>query len=209
MNKIKKNIKWIVLIIVCIIFFFLLQKVLSSEIMNFDKFFHKYMVLYLRSDSLTEVMKIITWFASSIFLIIITIMTMMFFKNKKQNVRFLFNLGFVVLLNQSLKFIIQRERPIGYSLIEEKGYSFPSGHSMASLAFYGYFIYLIWKSNRSKRKKVIYTTLLSLLIFSIGISRIYLGVHYASDVLAGMCLSLVYLIVYTTILNKKDNEKGE
>lgn len=209
MNKIKENINWIILILVCIIFLLLLHNALQPEIMQFDKLFHKYLIEYLRNDILTIIMKSITWFANPLTIIAITIIVMVIMKEKKQNIRLLFNLGFITGLNQILKAVIRRDRPIGYRLIEESGYSFPSGHSMASLAFYGYFIYLIWKSQKSKREKWTYTILLSVLIFVIGISRIYLGVHYASDVFAGICLSLGYLIIYIKILKKIDCKKGE
>ena len=101
-----------------------------------------------------------------------------------------------------LKNILQRPRPTEYRIIEETGYSFPSGHSMVSMAFYGYLIYLIYKYVKNKYIKWTLIVLLSILICSIGISRIYLGVHYTSDVLGGFLISLSYLIVYTLIVNR-------
>lgn len=73
---------------------------------------------------------------------------------------------------------------------------------MVSMAFYGYLIYLIYKYVKNKDLKWISIVLLSILICSIGISRIYLGVHYTSDVLGGFLISLSYLIVYTLIVNR-------
>ena len=81
------------------------------------------------------------------------------------------------------------------------GYSFPSGHSMISAAFYGFLIYLIYKKVKNKKLKITLIIVLSILIVSIGISRIYLGVHYTSDVLGGFLLSISYLILYTNIVN--------
>ena len=98
--------------------------------------------------------------------------------------------------------IIQRPRPEDFRLIEETGYSFPSGHSMASMAFYGLIIYFAFKYVKNKNAKIIICTILSLLVLLIGISRIYLGVHYASDVIAGFVLSIAYLVVYITIVLK-------
>lgn len=66
---------------------------------------------------------------------------------------------------------------------------------MASLAFYGYLIYLIYKNVKNKKLKITLCILLSILILLIGISRIYLGVHYTSDVIAGLCFSVAYLII--------------
>ena len=73
---------------------------------------------------------------------------------------------------------------------------------MVSLSFYGFLIYLIYKYVKNKDLKWISIVLLSILICSIGISRIYLGVHYTSDVLGGFLISLSYLIVYTLIVNR-------
>ena len=105
------------------------------------------------------------------------------------------------LINQILKYTFQRTRPIDQIVIE-KGYSFPSGHSMISMAFYGYFIYLIYKYVKSKKLKWILIVMLEFLIISIGISRIYLGVHYTSDVISGFLFSIAYLIIFTSFVNK-------
>ena len=107
-----------------------------------------------------------------------------------------------------LKNILQRPRPTEYRIIEETGYSFPSGHSMVSMAFYGYLIYLIYKYVKNKYVKWISITLLGILICLIGISRIYLGVHYTSDVLGGFLISISYLIIYINIVNKVLIEKA-
>ncbi len=82
------------------------------------------------------------------------------------------------------------------------GYSLPSGHSMVSLAFYGLIIYFIYKNIENKHIKWTLIAVLSLLIVFIGISRIYLGVHYTSDVLAGFLLAIPYLIIYISTFNK-------
>ena len=102
---------------------------------------------------------------------------------------------------------MQRPRPTEFRLIEETGYSFPSGHSMISLAFYGYLIYLIYKYINNKHLKRILIIILSTLICIIGVSRIYLGVHYTSDVLGGFLISIAYLIIYIELINKFVLEK--
>ena len=107
-----------------------------------------------------------------------------------------------VVLNYIIKHIIRRSRPVGFRLVKQGGYSFPSGHTMVSVAFYGFLIYLIYKRVKNKYLKITLITLLSILIFMIGCSRIYLGVHYTSDVLAGFSLSIAYLIIYISIVNR-------
>ena len=87
-------------------------------------------------------------------------------------------------------------------MVTEHGYSFPSGHAMISTAFYGLIIYLIYK-NANKHKKI-YIALLTILIFLIAVSRVYLGAHYATDVIAGIIFAIIYLIIFIRcILIKK------
>ena len=93
-----------------------------------------------------------------------------------------------------LKTCFHRHRPPG-SLVEGiTNYSFPSGHSFMSVAFYGLLIWLsvIYVKNNLLRLTII--AFLSLLILTIGFSRIYLRVHYATDVIAGFSLGLAWLI---------------
>lgn len=114
----------------------------------------------------------------------------------------LLNVIIATLLNIFLKNIIQRPRPNDFRLISETGYSFPSGHSMISMAFYGFLIYLSIKYLKNKKMKIVLITFLSILIILIGISRIYLGVHYTSDVIAGFMISVCYLIIFTSLVKK-------
>ena len=135
-------------------------------------------------------------------MIILTILLLVVLKNKKVGLSICTNLVVVTILNQLLKRLLQRPRPTEFRIIEENGYSFPSGHSMVSMAFYGYLIYLIYRFVKNKYLKWISIVLLSLLICLIGISRIYLGVHYTSDVLGGFLISISYLVIYISVFNK-------
>ncbi len=197
-----KNFKWIILFICLIGFLALAEDVFHKEIMKGDIIGYKIISTFLISDFTTPIAKFITNFGGAIFLIILTITLFILIKNKKIGLSIILNLIVITGLNQILKYILQRPRPTEYRLIEETGFSFPSGHSMVSMAFYGYLIYLIYKYVKNKYLKWISIVLLSILICSIGISRIYLGVHYTSDVLGGFLISLSYLIVYTLIVNR-------
>lgn len=197
-----KNLKWIILFICLIGFLALAEDVFHKEIMKGDIIGYKIISTFLISDFTTPIAKFITNFGGAIFLIILTITLFILIKNKKIGLSIILNLIVITGLNQILKYILQRPRPTEYRLIEETGFSFPSGHSMVSMAFYGYLIYLIYKYVKNKDLKLISIVLLSILICSIGISRIYLGVHYTSDVLGGFLISLSYLIVYTLIVNR-------
>lgn len=199
---IEKNLKWIILFICLIGFLAIAEDVFHKEIMNGDIIGYKIISRFLISDFATPIAKFITNFGGAIFLVVLTVFLFLVIKNKKIGLSIFFNLVIVTGLNQLLKNILQRPRPTEYRIIEETGYSFPSGHSMISMAFYGYLIYLIYKYVKNKYIKWISIVLLSILICSIGISRIYLGVHYTSDVLGGFLISISYLVIYISAVNK-------
>mgnify|MGYP004512101575 FL=1 len=204
-----KNLKWIILFICLIGFLALAEDVFNKEIMNGDIIGYKMVSKFLISDFTTPIAKFITNLGGAIFLVVLTITLFILIKNKKIGVSIFSNLVIITALNQLLKRILQRPRPTEYRIIEETGYSFPSGHSMVSMAFYGYLIYLIYKYVKNKYIKWISITLLSILICSIGISRIYLGVHYTSDVLGGFLVSISYLVLYISATNKFLIEKDK
>ena len=197
-----KNLRWIVLFICLVIFLDLAEDVFNKEIMNGDIIGYKLVSTFLISDFATPIAKFITNLGGAIFLITLTISLFILIKNRKVGISIFSNLVIVTVLNQLLKNILQRPRPTEYRMIEETGYSFPSGHSMVSMAFYGYLIYLIYKYVKNKYVKWISIVLFSILICSIGVSRIYLGVHYTSDVLGGFCISISYLVIYISAVKK-------
>ena len=204
---ITKNLKWIILFICLIGFLALAEDVFHKEIMNGDIIGYEIISKFLISDFVTPIAKFITNFGGAIFLIVLTIVLFIVIKNKKIGVSIFSNLVIVTILNQLLKGILQRPRPTEYRIIEERRYSFPSGHSMISMAFYGYLIYLIYKYVKNKYIKWISIVVLSLLICTIGISRIYLGVHYTSDGLGGFLISISYLVIFISAVNKFIIEK--
>ena len=199
---IKKNFNLLLFFLCIILFLAFAEDVFTKEIMQVDVIGYKFVSNYIISDKLTPIIKIITNFGGAIILGLITILILILIKNKKIGLSVLINLCSVTVLNLVLKSILQRPRPNEYRIINETGYSFPSGHSMISMAFYGFIIYLIYKNIKNKYLKWISIILLSILILMIGFSRIYLGVHYVSDVLAGFLFSFSYLIVYIKIINK-------
>ena len=197
-----KNLKWIILFVCLIGFLALAEDIFNKEIMNGDIIGYKIISTFLISDFATPIAKFITNFGGAIFLIVLTIVLFILIKNKKIGASIFSNLVVITILNQLLKRILQRPRPTEFRIIEETGYSFPSGHSMVSMAFYGYLIYLIYRYVKNKYLKWGLIVLLSLLICTIGISRIYLGVHYTSDVLGGFLISISYLVIYISAVNK-------
>ena len=202
-----KNLKWIILFLCLVGFLALAEDVFHKEIMNGDIIGYKLISTFLISDFATPIAKFITNFGGAIFLIALTVVLFILIKNRKIGLSIFSNLVIITVLNQLLKNILQRPRPTEFRIIEETGYSFPSGHSMVSMAFYGYLIYLIYKFVKNKYIKWSLIILLSILICTIGVSRIYLGVHYTSDVLGGFLISISYLVIYTSAIKKFIFEK--
>jgi len=203
---IKKTIlKSFIALVSLIGFIYLAQKAFNKEIMVADITFYNLISKHIISEFNTHLAKIITFLGSSIILISIAIILLIVIKNKKIGVSICYNLALIASINYILKNIIQRPRPEEFQIITETGFSFPSGHTMISTAFYGYLIYLIYKNIINKKTKWILIIILSILIILIGLSRVYLGVHYISDVIAGFLISISYSVVYSILAKKYIN----
>ncbi len=162
------------------------------------------MSIFVPSTLMTVLMKFITTLGSTIVLVTGILSVAILIKNKKYFKIFIIANVVGVILNNVLKLIIRRPRPTETMLLTyESSYSFPSGHSMMSMIFYGLIIYYVIKFINKKWLRNSLVTLLSLIIFSVGLSRIYLGVHYATDVIAGFIIGAVYLYIFTRIAEKK------
>ena len=206
-NISSKNKKIIVVVLCLLTFFLILRDVFIYEVTSYDNWAYSVFVVNLRNDFMTNIMKVFTFLGSGLALFLIVGLSFLLFKSKDNGIILTLNLSLVFVLNSIIKTIVQRPRPSGYNLIVESNYSFPSGHSMVSTAFYGYFIYLVYKNVKNKKIKYLLISLLFLLIMLICISRIYLGVHYLSDTLAGFFLSIAYLMIFITFIPKFYKEK--
>lgn len=169
----------------------------NNNIVNLDNLGIK-VALFLREYSfLSSFFMIITSLGSAYFLIFLALLLLILFRHNRMSIFIALNLACSWLLSVSLKYLFTRARP-DMMLIDEIGFSFPSGHATVSFAFYGFLIYLIYL-NMEKKQKYIYMLGLSLLIILIGLSRLYFGVHYLSDILGGFLLALAYLIIFISI----------
>ena len=206
----KKHSKLIIITLATLLFILILRDVFIYEVTSYDNWAYDLIVSGKRNEELTLVMKLISTLGSAAVLISLVFLILAFTKNKTLSLIALLNLLFEHILNDIIKLIVRRPRP-EYGLIKESNYSFPSGHSMAATAFYGLIIYLVYKHINNKKLKVFLITLLSLLIVAICVSRIYLGVHYFSDTLAGVLITIVYLIIFISITNKlvEDESHGK
>lgn len=197
----KNKIKGIIFLILIILFTLIAYLIKIDKIYIFDDFIYN-LLSKIMCIPLTNFFKIVTNFANYIVVIILCILSFIFIKNKWYGVIISIDAINSTVINKILKSIFVRPRPEILRLVKEGGYSFPSGHAMASFSFYGFIIYLVYKSNIDiKYKRIIYI-FLTLTILLIGISRIYLGVHYASDILAGYIMAGIHLIIYTYLIEK-------
>lgn len=198
--KVFRHIIWyvILLIFIILICFFLKYKFMDNiEIL--DEVVYNFFNNNINSR-ITSVMKYITLLGSIYVFLFIILIILIFNKNKKYGLFMGINLLWVGGMNQLLKHLFLRERPFSTFVPDISGYSFPSAHAMCSLAFYGFLFILISRNMKSKILKCILFLLMSIFVLAIGISRIYLQVHYFSDVIMGFIFGIICLIIFILIL---------
>jgi undecaprenyl-diphosphatase len=151
----------------------------------------------MESPAMTTIMKIFTFIGSpEVVLILFVISAFVLYKvlhHRTEVVLFAAVMVGTVVVNQVLKTLFHRARPDIQQIVTETGYSFPSFHSMGSFALFGVLTFLLWrhiKTSAGRTMMIIGGVLLTLLV---GISRIYLGVHYVSDVVGGYLASGFWL----------------
>lgn len=178
-----------------LIFSWLAEEVAEKEISHFDTAVTSFVTSF-GSPLLTEVMKTLTILGTAPILIFIAVLTCFeLYRQKHFQDALMVPIALAggALLNELLKNIFHRPRPFGHRLVEATGFSFPSGHAMISAAFYGFLAYLVWLNLKESRLRYPATAIIVLGIFAIGVSRIYLGVHYPSDVIAGFAAGAFWL----------------
>lgn len=200
----KNKFKYIIFIILLILLIFITYMVKTNKIVNFDNTIYNFLK-GISNEYLTSFFRVITYLANWQSIVLICIICIIVIKNKWIGISISINSIFSTILNNILKRIFIRPRPDVLKLITQGGYSYPSGHAMACMSLYGYIIYLIYNSNINKKTKITTIILLSILILLIGISRIYLGVHYASDIISGYITSILLMMIYIKITNKVKN----
>jgi len=161
------------------------------------------LVYGLRTPWLTQIMIFITGLGAefTIAAAILICSILIWEKHRQEGILFVITFISGLAANTVIKMLFQRPRPIIAPLIVETSYSFPSGHTMNAIIFYGLFAYLTFHFTGNKPISRIVILCSIVLIGLIGFSRVYLGVHYPSDVLAGYLAGLCWLI--TAILIRK------
>ncbi|MNF79928.1 undecaprenyl pyrophosphate phosphatase [compost metagenome] len=182
-----------------LIFVVLSQSLTANWVHIFDQHVSEYIQAQ-RGDLWTVIAKVFAFMGSgeTEFILFFVIGAILIFKFKHKWETLVFFLGVLGawLLNTVLKKLIERDRPSAEGwLVEVDGFSFPSGHAMVSILFYGLLAYIVWVNVRqSWRAAWVIPALAAFVILCIGLSRIYLGVHYPSDVLAGYTVGAVVLM---------------
>lgn len=140
--------------------------------------------------------------SETIIWIVITIVMSRIMTNRTFTVQVTLTILSGVLLNRIIKLIVLRPRPSTDILMHYSSYSFPSGHSSGAALILGCLILLAWRVVKHRWIKVLITCFYVLLALAVGFSRIYVGAHYPSDVLGGLCLGTFVVIGYQWLFTK-------
>lgn len=165
----------------------------------------------LESPAFTNVMLFVTFFGSSYFLFPAYILLILYYLIFRKNYKLTLDVAAVGITSTiilfSLKAIFHRHRPLDPLVRTVNGFSFPSGHSFSSFTFFGLLIFLLWQYKMNKTLRWVYTIFFFLFACVIAFSRVYLHVHFASDVIAGFLLCVIWLGVSLWILKKFDKRQ--
>ena len=183
-----------------IIFFVLTREVLEKETMTLDLAISQY-IYNLRTPYFDQLWRIITDFGGK-YLILLSLIVAVYLVVKKhyqKAIWFIAPLFVSFCANIILKTLIGRSRPTISQIITETDFSFPSGHSSGSMVFWAMLTCLIFGLTSNKLIRITSCIMASIIIISIGFSRVYLGVHYPSDIIGGWIQSLVILSLFYRI----------
>ena len=176
----------------------LIDQVFEGDAVQFDEA-TRAAVHQFASPALTVIMRGLSFAGSTIALTIGAIIVVIVFARRKwghEAKLFALTMAGAALLNITLKLTFKRARPTPFfDLSPPETYSFPSGHSLASCCFFGALAALLTARVKSKRMRVIVWIICSVMFLSIGLSRIYLGVHHTTDVIAGFAAAFIWIMV--------------
>ncbi len=195
-----KNKKFYIAIILALLFTINTVLVLCDYTVPFDDAIHN-LITHLYCPALDVIMRIITFFASDIVIVSIVVLSMLYLFVENKKIKSLFvglTISASMLTYLLFNMMIKRARPIYISILETR-YSYPSGHTTASITIYGLFLYIINKGNYSKKTKKILSSICLFFMVFIPISRLYLGAHFISDVIGGILLASLYITLSTNI----------
>lgn len=200
----KKYINFILAGILVVALAAIMVLIKNGGIINFDN--NVFNLVTTNENSFLENMyRVFTFLGSTEFIVgACLVIFVLFIIIKKKEIGFVI-VGSVVIstiVNNVIKLIFRRERPLVRRLVEEKSFSFPSGHTMAAVTLYGILIFFVMRSKLNKTVKIAISIVLGLLPICVAVSRIYLGAHFASDVIGAAVTSSALLFIETYFANK-------
>lgn len=158
------------------------------------------------NETNNSIMLVITFLGRHEFLIPANLILIAYFLFVKKHKWYSIKIPAIALSSLGLMFVLKnlfgRQRPLIPLLEEARGLSFPSGHALMSITFYGLLIYIAWKHVRNKTLRWSIVLFLCLLILLIGFSRIYLRVHYTTDVMAGFAMGFLWLVFSVWMIDR-------
>jgi undecaprenyl-diphosphatase len=203
-------IAWLVFVGAAFLFFWMATVVFVEQEKDLDQAAFA-LAHEITTPQTTQAMYFVTFFGSKNFLIFgslgLAFVFLIFKKWRFYSLKIIAIAATTTLFNQSMKLFFARPRP-ETAFLQVNGNSFPSGHAMIGGAFWGLLVYLVWTNVRPVWLKWLISVLLGIWILLIGFSRVYLNVHYASDVLAGWAAGVFWLILAIYLLNKLQQRLG-
>lgn len=186
-------------------FVFIARRVFKVGDTQLDYKVFDYLSQYVNGTN-NSIMQGITFLGKHEFLIPANLLLIFYFLVVKKHKWYSIKVPAIALSSLALMFLLKnlfgRERPLTPLLEEAKGLSFPSGHALMSVTFYGLIIYIIWQTVKNKNLRLALTIAMILLILLIGFSRIYLRVHYTTDVIAGFCMGFLWLVLSIYVIDR-------
>ena len=197
----KKYLNFILAAILIAVLVLIMIFIKNGNIVGFDNGVYN-LVTSNTNDFLDNMYKVFTFLASTAFVVGTCIFILVFMKNKKIAGIIFGSVAISTIVNNVIKWIFRRPRPEVRKLVVEKTFSFPSGHTMAAVTLYGILIFFVMRSKLNKNVKIAISIVLGLLPICVAVSRIYLGAHFASDVIGAAITSTALLLIETYFIEK-------
>lgn len=195
----------ILFIAAMIIFVYMVRRVFILDNTQFDQTVYKFLHQFVNKDN-NRLMLFFTFLGKVEFLVPANVALVLYFLFIRKHKWYSLRIAAISLSSVALMFILKmffdRPRPAMPLLESAKGLSFPSGHALMAVTFYGLLIYISWYLVKNQVVKWLLIIIYVLFIFMIGLSRVYLHVHYTSDVIAGYCMGMIWLYISLKFLRR-------
>ncbi|AXI00460.1 PAP2 family protein [Sporosarcina sp. PTS2304] len=200
---------WLMCILFAGFFAFIARSIHLHTITSFDDPIID-VVQGMEAPWLTTIMKTFTTIGSTTIVVLLSLsaLAILFWKkHRAQAVLLVSVIAGTGILNQVLKFIFKRERPDFHRLIDIGGFSFPSGHTMMAFSLYTILAYIVWRNLQFTWSRTLVVIVAVFMTSMIAVSRIYLGVHFPSDIVGGVLASALWLISSIAMYHRFQRKK--